>query len=225
MRVITSHGEQGLSLPDGREAKLRPSLYAMTQLGTPEEIVAKFATLHSQPRLMTFDESDAPGVIAAGMMINKQRVRDHWREVLFLSWEILTACSDDDLTPFIGGPGSRYASYRIGPVSPEIMRALACSLMQYGVIGPLPKQVPNEEPKAPDPSKYTPAFDASLYVSKAVAHLGFSEDDAWNLTLTGFAKYWEAKYGEDKTPRHSAEHDATMSWLAKVNAVRDKKKQ
>ena len=196
----------------------------MTQLGTPEEIVAKFVALHSQPRLMTFDESDGQGVISAGMAVNKQRVRDHWREILFLSWEILTACSDDDLTPFIGGPGERYASYRIGPVSPEIMHGLACSLMQYGVIGPQPKRLPNEEAPPADSSKFTPSFDASLFVSKAVAHLGLSEDDAWNLTLTGFAKHWEAKYGEDKTPRHSAEHDATMSWLEKVNAVRDKSK-
>jgi hypothetical protein len=194
----------------------------MSSLGSPEEIVDKFARLHSSPSFMTFDDSDAYGVKMAGMEVNKQRLRDHWRDLLFLSWEVLTACTNDDLTPFIGGPGERYASYRIGPVPPEAMLALARSLMQHGIIGPMPKKQ-NGEPAKPAKSNYTPRFEALSYVSKAVAHLGFSESEAWNMTMTSFAANWEAKFGESKQERHSEEHDETMAWLAKVNEQRKPK--
>lgn len=222
MRVITQIGEQGLEHPDGRCAVLRPSLYAMSSLGTPEQIVEKFSELHSSPSFMTFDESGSYGVKLAGMEVNKQRMRDHWRAMLYLSWEILTACSEHDLSPFIGEPGERYASYRLGPVPPEAMLALARSLMQHGIIGPMPKKQ-NGDPVQPAKSKYTPKFDALSFVSKAVAHLGFSEADAWNMTMTSFAANWEAKFGENKQERHSEEHDDTMAWLAKVNEQRKPK--
>lgn len=220
MRVKTSIGEQGLQLQSGEFVVLRPSMYAMTQLGTPEEIVAKFVALHSPAPLAYPQEGDSHGVIAAIESENRRRLRDHWREMLFLSWEILTACSDKDLAPFIGEPGSKYASYRPGPVPMEAMVELARSLMQHGTIGPIKiKPVDPEAPK--DKSKYTAGFDALVFVSKAVAVLGMSEDDAWNMTMSSFAAMWEAKFGENKQERHSQEHDDTMAWLKKVNEKRD----
>lgn len=226
MRVITAIGEQGLEHPDGRTALLRPSLYAMTQLGDPARIVEVFADLHRQPQLVESMPFDTDGAKEAAARVNLSILRRHWRDMLFLSWEVMTACSDDDLTAFIGEPGSRYGSYRLGPVKPEVMLALAQSLMQHGVIGPMPKEMadPDTVKEAKQRAgNYTPEFDAMSFVSKAIAHLGMSEAEAWNLTLTGFAAHWEAKYGEPKEKRHSAEHDATMNWLEKVNAVRDSK--
>lgn len=226
MRVITAIGEQGLELPDGRKAKLRPSFYAMTQLGEPRDIVEKFARLHSVPQLSQSMSFDTDGAKILNQEINRKILKDHWLEMLFLSWEVLTACSDDDLKPFIGEPGSRYKSYRPGLVPFEIMLALARSLLQHGIIGPIPEksqaQIDFEATQPRDKSKYTQEFHAINYVGKAVAHLGVSEAEAWNMTLTGFAAHWEAKYGQPKERRHSEEHDETMVWLAKVNAIRNK---
>lgn len=228
MRVITSIGEQGLELSDGRQAVLRPSFYAMTQLGTPAEIVEKFVAIHSGPPLAEPMSFDTHGSKIVASSINERIKKRHWRDMLFLSWEILTACSDDDLTPFIGSPGSRYGSYRLGPMPPEAMLVFARALMRHGVIGPMPKKTVEQleaEAKEPrDRSKFTQEFHAINYVSKAVTHLGISESEAWNMTLTGFAAHWESKYGEPKEQRHSQEHDDTMSWLKKVNELRALKK-
>lgn len=224
MRVITAIGEQGLQHPDGTGVVLRPSMYAMTRLGEPEDIVAKFVTLHAPAPLAKSSEGDSIGVIAAINAENKRRMRDHWREMLFLSWEVLNACADDaDLVPFIGEPGTRYASYRFGPVPMEVMVELARSLMQHGTIGPI-KHIKPADPDAPkNPDKYVPGFDALLFVSKATAVLGMSEAEAWAMTMTSFAAAWEAKFGENKQERHSQEHDDTMAWLAKVNSKRESK--
>lgn len=220
MRVKTSIGEQGLQLQSGEFVVLRPSMYAMTRLGTPEEIVAKFVALHSPAPLATPSEGDSHGVVAAINSENRRRLRDHWREMLFLSHEVLSACCDEDLAPFIGEPGSRYASYRLGPVPVEAMVELARSLMQHGTIGPI--KVKPADPEAPrDKEKYVGGFNALLFVSKAIAVLGMSEDEAWNMTMSSFAAMWEAKFGENKQERHSQEHDDTMAWLKKVNEKRD----
>lgn len=228
MRVITSIGEQGLELSDGRQVVLRPSFYAMTQLGTPAEIVEKFVAIHSGPSLVQPMSFDTEGSKIVANSINVRIRNKHWRDMLFLSWEILTACSQDDLTPFIGSPGERYGSYRMGPMPAHVMLIFARALMQHGVIGPMPKKTAEQleaEASLPrDKSKFTQEFHAINYVSKAVTHLGMSDTEAWDLTLTAFAAYWESKYGEPKEQRHSEEHDDTMAWLKKVNEMRPPKK-
>lgn len=228
MQIITDFGDQGLELPDGRCARLRPSFYAMTQLGTPTEIVEKFTRLHSGPTLLPIFSFDPEGVRILADSFNRKAWRDHWRDMLFLSWEILTACGEGDLEPFIGCPGVRYGSYRFGPMPAEDMLVLARNLMQHGVIGPMPvksdAQKEHEASQPRDASKFTREFRASEFVSKAVAHLGVCESAAWGMTLTGFAAHWQAKFGEHKEQRHSQEHDETMTWLTKVNKARAEKR-
>lgn len=223
MRVITAIGEQGLQRQDGSGVVLRPSMYAMTRLGEPEEIVAKFVALHAPADLVQPAADDSFGVRLGIQAENKRRMRDHWRSVLFTAHEVMTACTDDDLTPFIGEPGSRYASYRLGPVPVEAMVEMARSLMQHGTIGPIRKPAAVDPDAPKDPSKLTAKFDALFFVSKAVAVLGMSESEAWNMTMSSFAAAWEAKFGENKQERHSEEHDQTMAWLAKVNEKRTTK--
>lgn len=228
MRVITSIGEQGLTHPDGRQVVLRPSLYAMTQLGSPREIVELFAELHEPPRLIQSMSWDHHSVVACAERCNKTIMRRHWLNMLFLSWQVMTACCDGDLTPFIGEPGTRYGSYRLGPVPPEAMLVMARSLLRYGLIGPIeektPEQLEAEADQPRDRSKFTKEFDALGFVSRAVTHLGMSEAEAWNMTVTSFSAHWQAKYGEQKEKRHSEEHDSTMKWLAEVNKLRDASK-
>lgn len=222
MHAITQIGEQGLEHPDGTAVILRPSFRAMASLGEPEEIVEKFSRLHSSPILASVIKSDPLGVRLQCIQVNKTILRDHWREMLFLSHEIITACATDDMRKFIGEPGSRYASYRLGPVPPEVMLVLARSLMAHGIIGPMPKKLDGEV-GTPAKSSYTAKFDALFFVYKAVSILGMSEGEAWNMTMSSFAAAWNAKYGENKQERFSEEHDNTMAWLKKVNEKRKPK--
>ena len=222
MRVLTEIGEQGLTLPDGRSVVLRPSFYAMTRLGDPARIVEVFAEIHQPPVLVEHMDFDLDSVKLAGDAISVTRLHRYWRSMLFLSWEIICACAEEDVTAFIGEPGSRYGSYRLGQVSPEIMLALARSLMQHGTIGPIAKAVEHAE-KAPANAVYVREFEALKFVSKAVAHLGVTEGEAWNMTMSSFAAHWEAKFGEQKEARYADEHTRTMDWLARVNAKRQPK--
>lgn len=229
MRVITAIGEQGLTHPDGREIVFRPSLYAMSQLGTPKEIVELFAAIHEPPYFLESMPFDTPWLKAQAEKINRKIARDHWLYMLFLSWQVLDACASTDPTPFIGEPGTKYRSYRIGLVDPEIMLVIARSLLRHGLVGPVanksPEQLEAEAKELEDQPKKRGMveFDALEYVSKAVTHLGLSENEAWNMTITSFGAHWAAKYGEHKEKRHSDEHDQTMKWLAAVNKVRDAK--
>lgn len=224
MRVITAIGEQGLTHPDGREVVFRPSLYAMSQLGTPKEIVELFAAIHERPYLIESMPFDAPGQIAAAEVVNRKIVRDHWLNMLFLSWQVMYACADVDPTPFIGEPGTGYKSYRPGLVDPEIMLVIARALLRHGLVGPVANKPPEQleaEAAEHQGKRGIVEFDALEYVSKAVTHLGMSEAEAWNMTITSFGAHWAAKYGEHKEKRHSEEHDNTMKWLAAVNKVRN----
>lgn len=217
MRVLTEIGEQGLELGD-KGVVLRPSMYAMTCLGSPEEIVEKFAELHKPPTLVEHMPGDSIGAIAAGNDVSMRLVRRYWRQMLFMSWEVLNACADgQDLVPFIGEPGSRYGSYRLGPVPAEAMLALARNLMHHGCVGKSHKEDKGKSTGA----SYTRSFDALHYVSLAVAHLGVTEAEAWNMTMTSFHGHWEAKHGKQQERRYEDEHTATMNWLKAVNAIRD----
>lgn len=219
MRVLTEIGEQGITVGD-REVKFRPSFYAMTKLGDPERIVELFVDLHKQPVIIQHEDWDGPGIRAAGDQISVTQIRRHWRDMLFLSWEVLTACTDEDVSDVIGCPGARYGSYRIGKVDPEIMLAMARSLMHHGCVGQAHK---NEKEGGGTSSggSYVRAFEALQYVSLAVAHLGLTEDEAWNMTMSSFQGHWEAKHGKQKERRYVDEHVKTMEWLASINAIRD----
>lgn len=209
-------------MPDGRQVLFRPSLYAMTQLGSPKEIVQLFSDLHEPPRLGESFDFDTPGAKAQMGRINAQIVSRYKTDMLFLSWRVLYACADVDPKDFIGEPGTRYNSYRPGNVPPEVMLVMARTLLRHGLIGP-PIEVSEEQAKAAEGQQKKPGaieFDAMAFVSRAVTHLGMSEDEAWNMTITSFGSHWASKYGENKEKRHSEEHDKTMAWLTEVNKAR-----
>lgn len=218
MRVLTEIGEQGITIGE-RELLLRPSLYAMTTLGEPEEIVDLFTELYRAPPFIEHMPGDSAGVQLAGDTYNVTLARRYWREMLFLSWRVICACAEspEETAFFIGEPGQRYGSYRLGKVPAEQMLVLARSLMYHGCIG----KSHDEGKGASDGGSYSRAFDALHYVSLAIAHLGMSESNAWSMTMSGFQAHWEAKHGKQKERRYESEHDATMDWLKAVNKLRD----
>lgn len=194
--VLTEIGEIGIQTDSG-EYKLRPSLYAMTQLGDPKEIVRVFASVMSeQPHTEQFDDALA----------------------------VIYACSGDDLSGLFGGyeateKGLRYVP---GTAPVEHVLPLARCLMKHGVTGAL-KELPR---KAGEDPEYVKEFDARAHVSLAIAHLGMSSADAWQMTMTEIVGALRAKFppADSDAPGARAptleEHQATMEWFEEVERLR-----
>jgi hypothetical protein len=183
----------------------RPSLAAMASLGSPAEIVELFAFLHSAPTINPFYRAES--------------FRKWERSIISASIDVLAACCADDVTPLVGHVGSRYGSWVSGAMPVEHMPHIARALIKHGITGDVK---PKGKPKAED---YAPTFDAKEFVATAIAHLGMSADDAWQLTMTEFSAAMRSKFGapDDKT-EGLERHDENMARLAAINKLRDRKK-
>lgn len=198
-------GELGVSTAE-RDYVFRPSFGAMTRLGSPTEIVELFGTLYSMPEI--------------NPIYPVESYRRWEKEVLGVAYDVLTACCEDDVTPLIGHVGSKYGSWVPGAMPPEHMIPLARSLMKHGITGNIKLR---GKPKQED---YTNDFKAKDFVASAIAHLGLSEDEAWNMTMTTFAAAMRAKFGspkEEELNDIADRHDDNMQRLAAINRIRDKK--
>lgn len=171
----------------------RPSLFAMSQIGTPKEIVETYAA------------------VMGGFS----------RDSFYAAVRVLWACCGGDASELTGYVRS-YGKWVAGLIPPEDVVVLAQSLMNHGVTS-------NVEPDEPPSSeKYSSEFKPADSAALAMAHLGLSEDDAWNMTMTGLVLAMKAKYanpGEKTKTESLREADDTMGWLEKVNAMRDAKNE
>lgn len=199
-KPITSIGEIGAYVGD-KEYLFRPSLSAMDSLGSPTEIVEKFALLFSSPKINPFFPVPA--------------YRSWEREVMATAYDVLVACCEEDVTPLLGHMGSKWGSFVPGAMPSMDMIYLARSLMHDGIVGLKPEGLlakPQEE--------YTPQFKAREFVAQAVAHLGVSSDEAWNMTMIEFAGAMQSKYGKPETLPSLEEHDDAMARLEEINRLR-----
>lgn len=200
-RAITSIGEVGISVAGGG-CVLRPSFAAMDSLGSPSEIVEKYVALHSAPSI--------------NPAFPKQSYRRWEREALSLSVEVMWACTDDDISAITGYAGSRLGSWVPGTMPISDMIPIARCLLKHGIIGALPKVE-----KAPTKEDYSSDFKAHEYVAQAVAHLGISSDQAWNMTMTEFGGAMRAKFGKPESNVPSlAQYDEDMARLEEINQLR-----
>lgn len=172
----------------------RPSLLAISRLGSPAEIVDKYASVMGAFCRRSFSNSVA------------------------VLWECEVDCDSSELT----GYSHSYGRWVAGLIPPEDVHVLAQCLMKHGVTGNL--ELTRRKSKAED---YTSEFSAADCVAMAMAHLGMSEREAWQLTMTSFVRAMHAKYpGEAQTAaatkKQVIEADETMSWLSRVNAARSK---
>lgn len=87
MKAKTLVGEFGVSVGD-RDYLFRPSLSAMNSLGSPSEIVEKFASLHSYPPENPY--------------FPMQAYRAWEKDVMSVAYDVLVACCDDDINVKVG---------------------------------------------------------------------------------------------------------------------------
>lgn len=198
-KPIVSIGEIGVSVGE-RDYLFRPSLSAMDSLGSPAEIVEKFTILFEPPKI--------------NPIWPVQSYRTWEREVAATAYDVLSACSDEDVTPLLGHMGTRWGSFVMGAMPPQDMIHLARSLMRHGIIGLKPEGLPAKPVK-----EYTAEFNAREFVSQAIAHLGMSTVEAWNLTMTEFSGAMQSKFGKPETIPVE-EHDDAMARLAEINKLR-----
>lgn len=193
MQILKEIGEVGVHI-DGETHVLRPSLYAMTQIGDPEEIVRVFAAvMQAEPEFID-------------------------------SLAVIYACADSDVSGVFGSLATEgeKIEYQPGAAPVEHVVHIARCLLKHGVTGALPPL----PPKAGEEPEYTPTFDAREHVAVAMAHLGLSEREAWQMTMTSFIGAMRAKFPAEAAPGSRAPSDeqveADMDMLDRINAIRDK---
>ena len=210
MQALTAIGEVGIEV-GGRSYLLRPSLFSMTRIGTPVEIVETFGLLCGPEPVNYF-----PGVPVLDPVPRWRR--DRFSAALI----VMNSCSADDLSDLIGA-FTGYRRYRPGLMPMDDIIAIARSLIIHGVTG-------NAKPdsrRPPAKGDYLTEFKAGEYVACAMAHLGAAERDAWGMTMTSFSAAMRSKYPppEDTPGQRPAPTleviDATMARLKKINALRE----
>lgn len=207
MIPLTDIGEVVLSSrKDGeKEYLLRPSFAAMTRIGTPEEIVSAYATIHGSDvqNLISACASNL-GLLPEWLSPQLYRMAE---KILSVSMQVVQACCEDDLTPIIGEwkGWSRYIVYRPGALSRNDIIVIAQHLMSHGVIG----KAKVRKLQRHETNSTTTAFNAIEYINAARTHFEMTREDAAHLTMTEFALLLNAKYPDQKGLTRE-EYDAVM---------------
>lgn len=209
MGALVHIGEVGVHHAGG-SLILRPSLLAMSRLGTPAEIVSTVSVVLGQGL------NCHPG---ARKLAHKQQLR--------AALEVWQACAPEEADlDWLTGYFSPRGGWVMGRSDPADVLTVAQSLVLHGVMAD--PEPPTDEEPAPRDSDYSPNFDCRKNAALAMAHLSLSEGEAWNMTMTGLRLALEAKYPKpassaeqsaQRAPSES-EYDATMEWFDKVQAAR-----
>lgn len=178
--VNTTIGEMGIHT-EGRDYLFRPSLYALTKIGDPKELVSIYS------KISYFNWGSLPYALG-----------------------VMTACyqGEGDLFDLIGcyregkkKSGKIPLLYRPGVVPVEDVFTLAFRLLKYGMVG---KPKNNE-------GKEANSFDPCEFQAAAVAHFGLSPSEAWNLTMIEFQNIMNSKFPDKNDDIMSKkEYDALM---------------
>lgn len=206
MQAITDIG-QAVIRAGGREIFLNPSFLAMSRIGTPEEIVKAFVIVHAghYPEHRIND----PGLL-------RNVLARCYAEMVVTAANVVRASSDEDISQFTGSfttTSKGKLSYRPGKLPITHIIKLARHLIRHGVMGDQPP-----EATTADKGEYSNSFDVRSFVYMAVAHLGMSESEAWNMTMTSFRAAMNAKYPQKGAASIPTEdkYDEAMEWAEKM---------
>ena len=238
MPAMTAIGEIGIEV-EGRSYLLRPSLFSVSQIGTPAEIVQTCAILQAaeplDPELVPLfrrerflraltvwyacangqDIGDLVGGLAPANPANPVTMDDY-----------RGACSFEEINRLAQRHKPRYSP---GLLPMADIVAIAKTLVRHGVLGDAAPTETIEDVRPAEKDDYLSEFHAVSYASAAVAHLGMSELQAWNMTMTGFIAAMRAKFPPSEKDKDKAkpatptakEVDRAMANLAKINAARE----
>ena len=190
----------------GGSLVLRPSLLAMSRLGTPAQIVQTVAV-----------------VLGQGLNGTRQSIKEQLRSAI----EVWYACAPEetDLDPLIGYFSPR-GGWVMGAADPADVVTIAQALVRHGVLGD--PEPPSENAVPPRDDEYSALFECRKFAALAMGHLSVTEQEAWQMTMTGIRLAIEAKYPKMETAEQQSakraptlsEYDATMEWFDKVQAAK-----
>lgn len=189
-----------------RSVKFRPSLAAMARLGTPKEIVELFVTVCGAPPL------------SGNPVLDEPRVKAWRRDQFGHAVNVLYACTDDAIDWLVGYVNERYRYVR-GALPLADIVGLAAGLLKHGVLG----DIPPEATRGAKKEDYLSEFKARDFAAAAMAHLGATEAEAWNMTMTSYIVAMRAKFPPAKDAKKvptDDEYSHVKGWLARVNKAR-----
>lgn len=203
--TLVAIGEVGVHHAGG-SLVLRPSLLAMSRLGTPAQIVQTVAV-----------------VLGQGLNGTRQSIKEQLRSAI----EVWYACAPEetDLDPLIGHFSPR-GGWVMGAADPADVVTIAQALVRHGVLGD--PELPSENAEPPRDDEYSALFECRKFAALAMGHLSVTEQEAWQMTMTGIRLAIEAKYPKMETAEQQSakraptlsEYDATMKWFDKVQAAK-----
>ncbi|MDZ8856232.1 DUF6246 family protein [Escherichia coli] len=161
-----------------------PSFAAMAKIENSIDLVQAFAIVHG---------GKYPNRLPVDPVLRNRIMARCYGEMVQTSVLVLKACADSDISHLTGEckiTPSGKLKLRHGIIPVDDVITLAKHLLFHGLIGDGPENKAAEQPQEGD---YTPAFDVLEYVYSAVAHLGLSESEAWNMTMTGYRAAVRAK--------------------------------
>lgn len=205
MQVLTDIGEMGVQVGE-RYVKFRPSLAAMARLGTPKEIVELFVTVCGAPPL------------SGNPVLDEPRVKAWRRDQFSHAVNVLYACTDDAIDWLVGYVNERYRYVR-GALPLADIVGLAAGLLKHGVLG----DIPPEATRGAKKEDYLSEFKARDFAAAAMAHLGATEAQAWDMTMTSYIIAMRAKFPPAKDAKKvptDDEYSHVKGWLARVNKAR-----
>lgn len=206
-QVNTSVGDV-LIKANGRNYYMRPSFLSVSNIGSPKEIVRIFKLLCRAYEVVVLrvpDNALSLYPLSAFSAIDK----------------VINACLYDedssDITGYVkrGKHVQRLATY-------HDLVVIAYHLLKHGIAGKPKKKVEGgEELKE---------FDATEYVGLSVAHLGISNNDAWNMTMVEFQRAFDAKFPskedeniKDQQKVNQSDYDNLMAEHERIMAKREAK--
>ena len=214
MQVLTDIGEMGVQVGE-RYVKFRPSLAAMARLGTPKEIVELFVTVCGAPLMLQPHLMALPSRYA----FEQEWVKRNRRLQFDAACCVLWACTEsDDIIWLVGYTNERYRYVR-GALPLADIVGLAAGLLKHGVLG----DIPPEATRGAKKEDYLSEFKARDFAAAAMAHLGATEAQAWDMTMTSYIIAMRAKFPPAKDAKKvptDDEYSHVKGWLARVNKAR-----
>ncbi|EPL7530562.1 DUF6246 family protein [Escherichia coli] len=174
---------QFAAVVDGRRYVFNPCFAAMAKIGSDRELVEYFATIHG---------GKYPSRLPADPDLRNRILARCYGEIVQTSIHVLKCCSDEETGPLLGEcrftpSGKLRLKPGLMPTSDVITLAQHC--MYHGLIGDGPEEDAGEIMEG----EYKSTFNVLEFVYSAVAHLGLSESEAWNMTMTGYRAAVRAK--------------------------------